>query len=70
MEAPGLGVESELQLPADATATVMRDPSHISDLHHSLQQHWVFNLLSEARDGRHIFMDPMSGSYPAGNSYL
>ena len=35
MEVPRLGVESELQLPAYATATAMTDPSHICDLHHS-----------------------------------
>ena len=29
MEVPGLGVESELQLPAYATATATPDPSHV-----------------------------------------
>ena len=29
MEVPRLGVESEPQLPAFATATAMQDPSHI-----------------------------------------
>ena len=37
MEVPGLGVESELQLPAYTTAT--RDLSRVYDLHHSLRQH-------------------------------
>ena len=35
MEASRLGVESELQLPAYATATAMPDLSYICDLHHS-----------------------------------
>ena len=39
MEIPKLGVQAELQLPAYTTATATPYPSHISDLHHSLQQH-------------------------------
>ena len=39
MEIPGLGVESELQLPAYTTATATPDPS----------QHWILNPLREAR---------------------
>ena len=39
MEVSGLGVESELQLPACATAK--RDPSCICDLHHSSQQRQI-----------------------------
>ena len=35
MEVPRLGVELELQLPAYTTATAMRDPSQVYDLHHS-----------------------------------
>ena len=48
MDVPRLGVEWELQLLAYATAT--RDPSCICDLHHSSQQCWILNPLSEARD--------------------
>ena len=48
MEVPRLGVKSELQLPAYATATP--DPSHICDLHHSSQQRPILNPLSKARD--------------------
>ena len=48
MEVPRIGVESELQFLPYATATP--DPSHIFDLHHSSQQHWILNPLSEARD--------------------
>ena len=33
MEVPRLGVKSELEMPAYATATPMLDPSHICDLH-------------------------------------
>ena len=57
MEVPRLGVESELQLPASTTATAMRDPSHICDLHHSSWQPWVLNPLSKARDRIHFLMD-------------
>ena len=33
MEVPRLGVELEVQLPTCITATAMRDPSHVYDLH-------------------------------------
>ena len=46
MEGPSLGVESELQLPAYATATAMPDLSHVCDLYHSSQQHQILNPLS------------------------
>ena len=57
MEVPRLEVESELQLPAYGTATAKRDPSHVCNLHHSSQQHWILNPLSEARDRTCILMD-------------
>ena len=57
MEAPRLGVQSELQLPAYATATAMPDTSCICDLHHSSQQCQIPNALSKARDRTHILMD-------------
>ena len=46
MEVPRLGVQSELQLPAYATATTRPDLSHVCDLHHSCGNarsltHWV-----------------------------
>ena len=50
MGVPRLGVESELQLPAIATATATWDPNSISSLHCSLQQSWILNPLSKARD--------------------
>ena len=50
VEVPRLGVESELQPPAYATATATRDLSCICDLHHSSRQHGILNLLSKARD--------------------
>ena len=50
IEVPRLGVELELYLPAYTTATAMRDPSSVCDLHHSLWQCQVLNPLSEARD--------------------
>ena len=50
MEVPRLGVELELQLLADTTATATLDLSHICDLYHSSQQCRIGNPLSEARD--------------------
>ena len=52
MEAPRLGLKSEMQLPAypTATATVTLDPNHICNLCHSLGQCRILNLLSEARN--------------------
>ena len=52
LEVPRLGVESQLQLPAYATATVTAMPglSHICDLHCSLRQCHILNPLSESRD--------------------
>ena len=47
MEVPKLGVESELLPPAYTIATAMLDPSHVSELHRSMQQHWILNPLSE-----------------------
>ena len=49
MEIPRLGVESELPLPAYATATATQDPSHVCDLYHSSRQCQILNPLSEAR---------------------
>ena len=57
MEVPWLGVESELQLPAYATAIATPDPSCIHDLHLSLQQGWILNPWCETKDRTHILMD-------------
>ena len=51
------GVTSELQWPAYTAATATRDLSRICNLHHSSQQHWTLNPLSEAKDGTRILMD-------------
>ena len=56
MEVPRLGAELELQL-AYTTAVAVQDPSHVCDLHHSSQQHWIPDLLSEAREWTCIIMD-------------
>ena len=48
----------ELQLPAYATATVTRDPSHICDLHHISQQRQLLNPLNKARDQTRNLMVP------------
>ena len=49
VEVPRLGVESELELLAYATATAAWDPSLICDLHHSSWQSQILNPLSKAR---------------------
>ena len=50
MEVSRLGVESELQLQAYATATATPDRSRVWDPHHSSQQHQILNPLSKTRD--------------------
>ena len=57
MEVPGIGVKSELQLPAYVTVTATPDLSSIYDLHHSLWQCQILNLLSQARDRTLILID-------------
>ena len=57
MEVPWLGIQSELQLPAYATATAVQDPSCICYLHHSSQQCWLLNPLRKARDQIPVLMD-------------
>ena len=68
MEVPRLGVESELQLPAYSTATVIPepnclynpcvyDPNRVYDPHQSSWQHRIPNPLSKARDGTCVLMD-------------
>jgi len=60
MEAPRLGVESKLHLPAYTTAIATLDLSHICNLHHSLWQRRILTPQSEARDQTCIVMDPSS----------
>ena len=43
--------------PAGAVRCAGLHHSHICDRCHSLQQHWILNSLSEARDQTHILMD-------------
>ena len=50
MEVPGLGVESELQLLAYATAMSTPDPSHTCNLCCSLRQQQILNSQSKARN--------------------
>ena len=57
MVVPRLGVASELQLPADTTATATPDPRHVCDLLHSSWQCQILNPLIEARDGTCVLMD-------------
>ena len=61
MEVPRLGVESELHLPAYATATATPDWSRICDLCCSLGQHKILNPLNEARDQTCILVEMMAG---------
>ena len=55
MDVSGLAVESELQLPAYATATATPDLSRICN--HSSLQHQILNPLSEPRDGTLILVN-------------
>ena len=65
MEAPRLGVKSELQLtPTYTPATATLDLSRICDLCCSLQKCRILNSLNEARDRTHILTDTMLGSEP------
>ena len=64
MEVPRLWVESELQLPAYATATVTQDPSRICDLLYSSRQHRIHNPLNKARDRIHILLDTGRVRFP------
>ena len=57
MEVSRLGVESELQLPANTRATATWDPNHICDLHHSSGQQQILNSLIEVRDRTCVLMD-------------
>ena len=52
-----LGVELELQLSADTTATATQDLSRICHLHTSSGQCRIPNPLSKARDRTHILVD-------------
>ena len=48
MEVPRIGVELELQLLANATATATLDPRRVCDLHYSSWQYQILNPLIEA----------------------
>ena len=61
-EVPRLGVKSELQPQAYATATATWDLSHVCDLHHSSGQRRILNPPSEARDRVHVLTDTTMGS--------
>ena len=50
MKVSRLGVQSELQPLAYATAKATQDPSRVCDLHHNSQQRRILNPLSKARD--------------------
>ena len=73
MKVPRLGVKSHLQMLACSTAIAMWDLSHICNLHHSSQQHWIPDPLSEAGDETHILVNTTRISFhctTTGNSYF
>ena len=57
MEVSRLGAESELQLPAYATAAATWGLSHVCNLYHSSQQLGITDPLSKARDQTRILLD-------------
>ena len=63
VEVPRQGVESELQLPAYATATAMLDLSRVCDLHHKSWQRQILNPLNKARNQTCILMDTSQFRY-------
>ena len=69
MEVPSLWVKSELQLLAYATATAMWDLRRVCDLHHSSQQCWILNPLSETWDRTYILVDTHFRSAATGTPY-
>ena len=72
MEIPGIEVELELQLLANAAATATPDSNRIWHLHHSSQPHQTFNLLIKVRDQTYDLMDTSQVCNPLShnrNSY-
>ena len=61
MEVLRIRIKPELQLQAYTTATAILDSSRICDLYNSLQQCWILNPLSEARDLSHILTETTLG---------
>ena len=57
MGVPRLGVQTELQMSAHATATAMQHTSRVYNVHHSSQQGQIHNPLSEAGDRTCVLMD-------------
>ena len=57
MEIHRLGVESQLQLPADATPTATKDPSRVCNLPHASRQRRNAYPLSGARNRTRFLMD-------------
>ena len=61
LEFPSLGIESELQLPAYATATAMWEPSHVYHLHHSSRVPGIrptsLDLFLLSHDGNSLYFD-------------
>ena len=62
IEVPRLGVGSELQLPAYTTVTATSDLRCVCDWHGNVQQCWILNPLSRARDGTRLLKDTVLGS--------
>ena len=63
MKVPRVGVELELQTLAYTTATAAPDLSCLCNLHHSSQQCWILNPLSEARDRTCVLLDPSQAHF-------
>ena len=60
-EVPGPGVGSELHLGPTPQPWQTLDLSCLCDLHCNLQQHWILNPMSKARDQTPILIETMLG---------
>ena len=70
MEVPRLGVKSELQLLAYATATATPDLDHICDSTPQLMATPDLNPLNEARGWTHILMDTSQPNWATTGTLL
>ena len=66
MDVARLGVESELQLPAYATAMATLDPSCTCKPRCGLTQRQILHPLSKNKESTWVLTETTSGPYPPG----